>query len=56
MTIEEPAKRPRHIQIGINHLLAQRSKAIAVRDKAAEEITHLEDALVALGWRNENAG
>jgi hypothetical protein len=44
------AKTPRHIQIATNHLLKQRAKAIATRDKAAKEATDLEEALTALGW------
>jgi len=43
-------KRPRHIAIGINHLVIQRNKAMAVRDKAAQEVKELEAALSALGW------
>ncbi len=45
-----PVKRPRHIAIGINHLVIQRDKAMAVRDKAAQEVKELEAALSALGW------
>jgi hypothetical protein len=43
-------KKPRHVSVAINHLLAQRSKAIKVRDKAAEEVESLDAALLALGW------
>ena len=45
-----PVKRPRHIAISINHLVIQRAKAMAVRDKAAQEVKELEAALSALGW------
>ena len=45
-----PVKRPRHIAISINHLVIQRDKAMAVRDKAAQEVKELEAALSALGW------
>jgi len=44
------AKQPRHVAVAINHLLAQRTKAIKVRDKAAEEVESLDAALLALGW------
>ena len=43
-------KKPRHVSVAINHLLAQRTKAIKVRDKAAEEVESLDAALLALGW------
>jgi hypothetical protein len=43
-------KKPRHVSVAINHLLAQRTKAIKVRDKAAEEVKSLDAALLALGW------
>jgi hypothetical protein len=43
-------KKPRHVSVAINHLLAQRAKAIKVRDKAAEEVESLDAALLALGW------
>ena len=45
-----PVKRPRHIAISINHMVIQRSKAAAIRDKAAEEVKGLDAALLALGW------
>ena len=45
-----PVKRPRHIAISINHLVIQHDKAMAVRDKAAQEVKELEAALSALGW------
>ena len=45
-----PVKRPLHIAISINHLVIQRDKAMAVRDKAAQEVKELEAALSALGW------
>jgi hypothetical protein len=43
-------KKPRHVSVAINHLMAQRTKAIKVRDKAAEEVESLDAALLALGW------
>jgi hypothetical protein len=43
-------KHPRHVAVAINHLLAQRTKAIEVRDKAAKEVESLDAALLALGW------
>jgi hypothetical protein len=43
-------KKPRHVSVAINHLLAQRTKAIDVRDKAAKEVESLDAALLALGW------
>ena len=45
-----PVKRPRHIAISINHLVIQRDKARAIRDKADEEVKGLDAALLALGW------
>lgn len=44
------SKRPRHIAIATKHLLAQRDKAVAVRDKATKEVEELTGALTALGW------
>jgi hypothetical protein len=49
-----PAKRPRHIEIAMRHMLQQRDKAIAVRDKAAGEVKELDAALLALGWGEES--
>jgi hypothetical protein len=43
-------RRPRHVAFAIKHLLAQRDKAILVRDKAGSEVLELDAALLALGW------
>ena len=43
-------KRPRHVAFAVKHLIAQRDKAIAIRDKAACEVNDLDAALLALGW------
>ena len=48
--VETPIKQPRHVAIAQRHLLAQREKAVSVRDKAAKEVDELEAALDALGW------
>ena len=48
--IVEAPRKPRHVAIATNHLIAQREKAIAVRDKAAKEVEELDAALLALGW------
>ncbi len=47
-------KKPRHVNIATNHLVIQREKAIAVRDKAAKEVEDLDAALLALGWPEES--
>lgn len=49
----EPAQatRPRHTAIAILHLIEQRGKAITVRDRATGEVTALDEALKALGWK-----
>ena len=47
---ETPVKRPRHIEIAMRHMLKQRTKQIAIRDKAAAEVKELDDALLALGY------
>jgi hypothetical protein len=49
---EQPAapKKPRRISSSIKNILAQRDKAIGVRDKANEEIKSYDAALLALGW------
>lgn len=49
----EPKSKPRHVVIATRHLVTQRSKAIAVRDKAAGEVKELDAALLALGWPTE---
>jgi hypothetical protein len=46
-------KKPRHVNVAINHLVAQRDKAIAARDQAAEQVKKLDEALLALGWLEE---
>ena len=46
-------KKPRHVAIATNHLVIQRDKAIAIRDKAANEVKELDAALLALGWLEE---
>ena len=43
-------KRQRHVAFAVKHLVAQRSKAIAIRDKAESEVKELDAALLALGW------
>ena len=50
MSEPEEVKKPRHIIVATNHLLKQRDKAIAIRDKSAKEVEDLDAALVALGW------
>ncbi len=52
-TTQVPAKQPRHVAIAQRHLLAQREKAITVRDKAANEVKELDAALLALGWSEQ---
>ena len=49
----KPAKQPRHVAIAQRHLIAQRDKAITIRDKASSEVEELEAALIALGWPEE---
>ena len=48
--LKQAVKKPRHVAIATNHLVIQRMKAIAVRDKAAAEVKELDAALLALGW------
>jgi hypothetical protein len=43
-------KPSRHVEVAKRHLIAQREKAISIRDKAAKEVTELDAALEALGW------
>ena len=43
-------KQPRHTSVAIRHLVAQREKAIADRDKAEAQVKGLDAALLALGW------
>jgi len=48
---ETPTPKPRrHIAIAMKHLITQRDKAIAIRDKAESEIKEMDAALLALGW------
>jgi len=47
-------KQPRHINIAMTHMLKQRQKAIVIRDKAADEVKKLDEALLALGWGEES--
>lgn len=49
-TKPETPRKPRRIATAINHLVQQREKAIAIRDKAAAEVKDLDAALLALGW------
>ena len=51
--LKQAVKKPRHVAIATNHLVIQREKAIAVRDKAAAEVQELDAALLALGWLEE---
>jgi hypothetical protein len=46
-------KKPRHVTVAIKHMVAQREKAIAIRDAAAKEVKDLDTALLALGWPEE---
>jgi hypothetical protein len=46
-------KQPRHIAVATRHLVAQRNKAICIRDKAAKEVEELDSALLALGWTEQ---
>jgi hypothetical protein len=51
---EAPVKRPRHIEIAMRHMLKQREKQLAIRDKANVELKELDEALLALGWGEES--
>ena len=52
--IEAPGRKTsRHVAIATRHLLAQREKAIIVRDRAGAEVDELNEALTALGWIEE---
>ncbi|MHB1952447.1 MAG: hypothetical protein ACYCOU_01765 [Sulfobacillus sp.] len=53
-SIPAAQKKPRHVNIATNHLIAQREKAIGARDKAAKEVDDLDAALLALGWPEES--
>jgi hypothetical protein len=46
-------KRPKHVAFALKHLIAQREKAVAIRDKAANEVEELDAALLVLGWPEE---
>ena len=46
----QAVKKPRRVNTAINNLIEQRKKAIAVRDKAADEVKQYDAALLALGW------
>ena len=52
-TLTPEIKQPRHVAIAQRHLLAQRDKAITIRDKAASEVKELDAALLALGWTEQ---
>ena len=43
-------KQPRRIKNSIQNILAQREKAITVRDQATAELKNYDAALIALGW------
>jgi hypothetical protein len=48
---KKPEVKPsRHVEVAKRHLIAQREKAISIRDKAATEVMDLDAALDALGW------
>jgi hypothetical protein len=49
-TVVKPVKVPRRIANAKTHLIAQREKAIAIRDAAEAEIKMLDASLLALGW------
>lgn len=52
LTVVRPDKEdkvPRHVAISIKHLQIQRRKAVVARDKAASEVSGIDDALKALG-------
>lgn len=51
--VEAQTKQPRHVAIAQRHLLAQREKAISIRDKSANEVKELDAALLALGWSEQ---
>jgi hypothetical protein len=46
-------KQPRRINTSIRNILAQREKAIAVRDQATAEVKNYDAALIALGWMEQ---
>jgi len=46
-------KKPRRINTSIRNILAQREKAIAVRDQATAEVKNYDAALIALGWMEQ---
>jgi hypothetical protein len=49
----EPKAKPYRVVLATKHLVKQRAKAIAARDKAAGEVKELDAALLALGWPSE---
>lgn len=53
---ESKPKTPRHVVVATKHLLKQREKSVAARDKATAEITELDKALTALGWVEDASG
>ena len=49
--VTKPEVKPsRHVAVATRHLVAQREKAISIRDKAASEVEELTTALAALGY------
>ena len=44
---------PLHIATAMRHMLKQRSRAIAIRDRASKEVESLDAALLALGWTEQ---
>ena len=46
-------KQPRRINTSIRNILAQREKAISVRDQATAEVKNYDAALIALGWMEQ---
>jgi hypothetical protein len=51
--VRTPKKQPRRIATAIRNTLAQREKAIMVRDEAILEIKNYDAALLAFGWQEQ---
>jgi hypothetical protein len=53
MENEVSQKTSRHVAVATRHLIAQRDKAITIRDNAAKEVKEIDAALLALGWEGQ---
>lgn len=53
---EKEDKVPRHVAIATKHLQIQRTKAAAIRDKAAAEVKKIDEALAAMGLSQLSEG